>query len=344
MMKKPLLIAVLCIFVFMPLWAQPLSFPFGTGEFTLRGDEEYEMLAITEEGLYYKNRLDITDWEEGEDYLYLSPYYIPWNGEDSIDYENVMGQLKINGKLVGIDLVEHDVTEIPDKDKIMTVQAEGDKLDLLAELPNCKAASVVGLDDANVDKLEECENLYALDLAYTKVDDDDLKYITSLKNLRALNLAYTNITDEGLAHLKELDNLRSLDLESTEITDDGVTYLKELEDLRSLNLFRTKTSVTDLRGRPLKVSDEGLEALASIPNLTELNLHGSAITDKGIESIVSMSNVKRLDLSATGITDNCIEHLSRMKHLRNLNIKGTGISADGIKKLKTELPKCYIKY
>jgi len=309
----------------------------------------YRMLSVTEEGLYYRNRLDVSDWESGEDFIYLRSYYIPWQGEDSIDYELSLAELKVNGEVVGVNLLEKQPDEVQDPSKIVTVQTDPEHLDALDEFPELTAVSLVGIrDEKELAKLAELPNLRALDVAYSKISDVGLSYIAALGELRVLNLASTEVSDAGLAHLAKLKHLRSLDLESTEITDEGLAYLKDLEDLRSLNLFRTKAGggaeSLALRGRPLKVTDEGLKALAGLDKLSELNLHGAAITNEGVKHIAAMTRLHKLNLSATGINDDCVDDLAKMKGLYTLDIKGTDISPAKVAELRKLLPDCEINY
>ncbi len=311
----------------------------------LSAQTDYKMLSITEDGTYYKNRLDVTDWKPGEDFVYLRSYYIPWQGEDSMDYQIRMGNLKVNGQLVGVDLVENPLPDAVDKSRIVTVQVDPVHLKDLSTLPGVVAVSFVGVKEADLANLKDMENLRALDLAYTKITDGALAYISPLSNLRVLNLANTQISDAGLKHLSTLTNLKALDLESTDITDSGIEYLKDLKELRSLNLFHTKaTGGLALRGAPVSVSDHGAKVISGLGSLSELNLHGASLTDAGIAEIAKLGNLKILNLSATGITDASVENLSRMTTLRTLDLEGTDITPVGLRKLRAALPNTVINY
>jgi len=319
----------------------------------LAAQADYKMLDVTEDGKYYKNRLDVTHWEPGEDFIYIRSYYIPWQGEDSIDYELSLQELKVNGEVIGVNLVGKHGDIEDGKAKVLTVQCDPGHLESLSEYPGVVAVSLVGVkNDGDLAKLSDIPNLRALDLAYCKISDDALAHISSLSGLRVLNLANTEISDAGLAHLAELEYLRSLDLESTEITDAGLEHIKDLENLRSLNLFHTKTGGAEtlaLRGQPLQVSDQGLKALAGMGKLSELNLHGAAITDEGVKNLLtmttqSMTHLRKLNLSATPITDDCVPDLIKMKELSVLDIKGTDISPAKVAELRMQLPDCEINY
>jgi hypothetical protein len=62
------------------------------------------------------------------------------------------------------------------------------------------------------------------------------------------------------------------------------------------------------------VTDAGLDAVASLPNLVYLNLYGTKVTDAGIAK------------------------LAGLKHLRNLYVWQTQVTPEGVKKLEAALP------
>lgn len=99
------------------------------------------------------------------------------------------------------------------------------------------------VDDAFLSQLEPiATQVYALNLARTKITDDGLKAIQNLKNLCRLHLENTKITDAGLTHLKGLSNLEYLNLYGTGVTDSGLSELEGLKNLRAVYLWQTKVT------------------------------------------------------------------------------------------------------
>jgi hypothetical protein len=86
------------------------------------------------------------------------------------------------------------------------------------------------------------EQVYALNLADSKVSDAGLVPLAGLKNLNALHLERTPVTDGGMEHLKGLAGLQYLNVYGTAITDAGLAPLKGLKNLRRLYLWQTKVS------------------------------------------------------------------------------------------------------
>ena len=99
------------------------------------------------------------------------------------------------------------------------------------------------IDNAQLDSLQPLsKQLFALNLARTKVTDDGLKDLEGLSNLRRLHLENTKVSDAGLAHLKGLSNLEYLNLYGTQVTDAGLAELAGLKNLKSLYLWQTKVT------------------------------------------------------------------------------------------------------
>ncbi|TET21777.1 MAG: hypothetical protein E3J71_08485, partial [Candidatus Stahlbacteria bacterium] len=165
-------------------------------------DDQY--LVITREGVF-KQEIDITVWEPGEECVYLGEFYYPWQGEGSLDYRVEDGLLWVNGKPVGVNLEEVAFADLSNPEEIVTVYTDAEHMPELKRFPNLSAAWVS-----------------------SEIDDAGLKHLAGLTNLRWLWLGGTDITDAGLALLKGLTNLRGLGLGGTNITDAGLGHLTGL--------------------------------------------------------------------------------------------------------------------
>ena len=99
------------------------------------------------------------------------------------------------------------------------------------------------VDDSTLSQLAPADQqVFALNLAKTKITDDGLKVLEPLKNLRRLHLENTKIGDAGLAHLKDLTNLEYLNLYGTQVTDSGLSQLEGLKNLKAIYLWQTKVT------------------------------------------------------------------------------------------------------
>ena len=102
---------------------------------------------------------------------------------------------------------------------------------------------------------------------------------SSVKWLGLLKGRCTTINDEQAQVLSGLRGLKFLDLDGCRLTDQGVQSLASLTALTTLNL-----SVCSL------ISDQGVQSLASLTALTTLSLSWcNLISDQGAQSLASLT-------------------------------------------------------
>jgi hypothetical protein len=170
-----------------------------------------------------------------------------------------------------------------------------------------------------------------------------------------------DITDDGCRSLAcTADRIRSIDLQLAQqervgITCDGLsTLLSRTKWLHTLKLNRCVLvddrlchhivdSLRNLRLLSLcgchRVSDDGVEALASIPTLFSLALSSTAVTDRGCLAIAEGRCARvltELQLSKTEITDvGVIPLITNCLRLKNLLLDGVrGVTPECRERLK----------
>ena len=105
------------------------------------------------------------------------------------------------------------------------------------------------------------------------------------------SVAGTNFGDAQLAKLKPIGaNVRWLDLAGTSVTDTGLVALASMPNLVRLHLERTA------------LSDAGLTNLTELHKLEYLDLYGTAITDAGLDTLRTLPRLKQLYLWQTKVT------------------------------------------
>jgi hypothetical protein len=135
----------------------------------------------------------------------------------------------------------------------------------------------------------------------------DAKAITKLESLGALAMPLArdtnllnvdfraeaaNIGDSHLVHLKPVaQQIIWLNLAGTQVTDDGLAALADLPNLRMLHLEKTA------------ISDAGLAHVKKCAELTYLNLYGTKITDAGLKHLTGLKKIEKLYLWQTAVTD-----------------------------------------
>ena len=169
-----------------------------------------------------------------------------------------------------------------------------------------------------------------LDEQYRKflnVTDDDLAGIPDPTRMRNLSLCRTSVSGKGLARFTGSKGLQWLDLSFTAATDEGLKPFAANAGLKQLFLEGTK------------VTDASLPLIGGFKQLESLDLSRLPVTDNGLAAVVGLRNLKTLFLTGCQVSDACLPHLRGLKQLEMLDAEGSWITPDGIKKLRTTLPK-----
>jgi Leucine-rich repeat (LRR) protein len=101
-----------------------------------------------------------------------------------------------------------------------------------------------------------------------------------------------------------------------------------------------RLEILDIRGS--SITDESAELLGSLETLAHLRLSDTQITNQTIREISRLRGLQSLELRGTAITDECIDNLCGFGTLTGLDIAKTQITADGVSRLKQQLPSCKI--
>jgi YHS domain-containing protein len=113
-------------------------------------------------------------------------------------------------------------------------------------------------------------------------------------------LAGTNFTDAQFTRLASsgiAPHTGTLDLGGTAVSDAGLAALTNFSGLKRLHLERAM------------IGDEGLKAVAALPELEYLNLYGTKVTDAGLAYLNSAPKLKRVYLWQTSVTPEGVEAL-----------------------------------
>jgi len=91
------------------------------------------------------------------------------------------------------------------------------------------------------------------------------------------------------------------------------------------------------------VTDEGLQAIASLPNVNRLILYGTRITDAGVDRLKNMSRLEDLMLNDNDIGDTCLDCLAALPSLKHLYLDQTKVTVAGIERLRRLRPNLDIR-
>ncbi|NND97585.1 MAG: leucine-rich repeat domain-containing protein [Pirellulaceae bacterium] len=94
--------------------------------------------------------------------------------------------------------------------------------------------------------------------------------------------------------------------------------------------------------RQSPITDKGLNFLASCRSLESLTICGEGITNNGVTAIANLPNLRYLNLVSSQINDVSVAEFAKIKSLERLDVSGTSITRSGVQKLHKLLPNCKI--
>ncbi|HAH47951.1 MAG TPA: hypothetical protein DCM07_24475 [Planctomycetaceae bacterium] len=147
--------------------------------------------------------------------------------------------------------------------------------------------------------------------------------LKGLAKLEVLHLEDCHVMDDALAPLNGKLTLKNLDLHETGLTDAGLSHVSSLLNLTHLSLQKNR-----------QITDEGLQALATLKKLSSVNLDRLNISDQGITFIKHNPRLDWLNIKDTQISDKSIPLLTKLNRMKNLYLEGSKISDQGIQQIR----------
>ncbi|BCS32413.1 hypothetical protein TBR22_A16270 [Luteitalea sp. TBR-22] len=83
------------------------------------------------------------------------------------------------------------------------------------------------------------------------------------------------------------------------------------------------------------VTDAGLKALTTMPNLEHLDLRETAIGDAGVAALAPLANLRTLGLYGTAVSDEGVPSIQRLAGVTRVYVGGTRVTERGIAALRT---------
>jgi hypothetical protein len=218
----------------------------------------------------------------------------------------------------------------------------------LADLRHVKTLELAGkfVSDDTVDLLLNMEELADLTMLHTGITNNGLKKLARLKKLRRFTSDSPAITDAGFATLAALPALEAIQLTESHVTDAGIAAFAGHVNLRELWLRPPLSPlVVDDKGKArfatedekgLKITDQGLAVLGTLPELERLTLTKCRISARGLAGMAKPGNCAKLftlGLSGTEISDAELKLLHDPKSLPSLiffNIEQTKVTREGV--------------
>lgn len=242
------------------------------------------------------------------------------------------------------------------------VIADGDvRDDDLADLKDKKFSSLA-IDQCNFTGvgLKHIRNsgVKVITIESSKLNDEGLKELGQIKTLTTAYLRGNPLTGSGFKDLEGLP-LKSLFLRGCPVDDSALQYLGKIKTLERLELDCTHTSIKAmgenlkdlprlvylsaiktahsptmegvekltqvlyLRVDELKINDQGLKRIATLPKLSTLDVQYGHFTDAGLLYLGKIPTLTRLDMSRSSLcTDAGVSRLIQMKpNLQVINVQ-----------------------
>ncbi len=167
----------------------------------------------------------------------------------------------------------------------------------------------------------------------SQATDEGLKHVGAIASLEELYIwNAAEITDAGIAHLKDLKRLRVIHLDHSRVTDRALGALAQLPALEEMALQSNQ------------FTDRGLDLLRGNRSLKKLcvGLGQGKITDAGMEPVATLANLELLDIQGSEVTDAGLERLEAMPNLKEIWASRTRITAGGANRIKAKRPNLKI--
>ena len=199
---------------------------------------------------------------------------------------------------------------------------------------------------AGLQHLRHLRQLEVLNLFGNDIDDGGLEHLRELSSLRKLYVWQTAVSYDGAEELEH--RIPGLRVDRGHDADGPPRWMRPTDEeiaaarlaieeaggvVRRLDQESEDVEVDfHLSGRG--VTDEQLAHVAAIPGLVELNLaHCDALTDDGLQALSTLPALERLHLECTAIGDAGLAHLRWLRELRYLNLYGSAVTDAGLSSL-----------
>src|SRR5215211_7220363 len=199
------------------------------------------------------------------------------------------------------------------------------------------------ITDEGMAAVKGWKKLKRINLRGTKVTDTTLEHLANVTTLEALDVGFAQITDVGLDRLTPLVNLKELVVGGNKLTDVGLQALRQLPSLTHLSLGGSQR--TDSGLWTISLTEQGLDAIATLKQLRELRLDGMPVTTRWLEKLKALNKLERLSLQGCKrLGDDAAPLLASWPALRVLDLKGAAVTEKGIADLQRAKPNVQIFY
>jgi protocatechuate 3,4-dioxygenase beta subunit len=155
--------------------------------------------------------------------------------------------------------------------------------------------------------------------------DEALRAVGAFPRLRRLYLCKGQASDDGLRALAGLSDLEVLFFwDAGRVTDAGVEHLASLTNLREFNFSNGQ------------LGDGSLAVFGRLSGLRGLNLQGNTFSDDGLKQLAGLKQLRSLwiGMNRARLTDAGVRHLAGLTTLEQLDLQRAEVTDAGVAALK----------
>lgn len=210
-----------------------------------------------------------------------------------------------------------------------------DGLKELLEIPSLKGvllSGCSGFTDAGIRRLVALPRLQGVELAYVPVTDKTAQMFLDRGTIARFSLSHTGTTASWLPSLSKNPEFNSIRLEGIPLTDD---------DLRAMSKLKLASVAIESK----EVTNAGFRHLEALTDLRLLGVYKCPKVDDGVlDEPIKFAALTRLEFWGVRITDAGLQRVKALSRLENLKLKDTRVTAEGVAKLRAELPKLKVEW
>lgn len=149
----------------------------------------------------------------------------------------------------------------------------------------------------------------------SKLGEAEFRAIGELKQLKSLTLYNKcgGLNDSTIQHLTGLGELEFLGTDGIKVTDEGLKAVAKLKNLRTASFFHTSFGMKGFTG-------VGFGYLKDCPKLEKLTVAGISMGDDGFAAIATITQLKDFSTWHTYQTEAGNAEIAKLSNLKNLKI------------------------
>lgn len=157
--------------------------------------------------------------------------------------------------------------------------------------------------------------IVSVDLHQTRPTADDFRRLSEITTLRSLDLRrVVTLTRSALVQLGKLHKLERLILDELKIGDEDLSLIASIPNLTSLSVIKTR------------IQGAGFAELAHLPAFKEIAIGYTPLDDDGLGVIATLPHLEVLKLAPSNVTDVGIARVAKHDRLRVLDASRTRIT------------------